>query len=796
MIRILYLCLLTLFLSISGVVTVGGQNLIINELMQSNIDEIMDDLNDFPDSWVEIYNLGPEPVNLTNYRIGITPNPNEAYSLPARIVPAGGFCIIFCDKESQGLHTNFRLDSGKNCQVYLFMGNSIIDKVENLPKQPAPNVAYGRFSEGANNWGYQLITTPGYSNARSICDKEKILGNPIFSKKGSVQTGSLDIFLELYVPAESPEGTTIRFTTDGREPTMSDKVYQSPIHITSTTIIRAKLFCDGWLSPRSVVQSYILFPRELTLPVISIATNDAYLYDVRLGIFPNNDTSILTYHHNWRRPINLEYFEGENTESVINQLCETRVGGGASRENPRKTMIVYANKRFGTKHFSHEFFPDQKPGLTEFKSLSLRNAGNDFNSLYMRDAIVQRNMGMHVDLDWQAWCPAIIFINGDYYGILNIRERGNEDNIYTNHNELEDIDLFENWNNLKEGDFDNLQRFKAFYNQAGHTMAEYEQWMDCEEFINYMLLNLYHNNIDFPGNNCVMWRPKTSDGRWRWIAKDIDYSLGLYNIPYTFKIFKWFYNPNYDSTWNWGANNSEFTLLFRQLMEDQDFRDLFIERSAIYMGDFLNETGLHNVWDPMYEKIKYEYPYHRKKISKYPDYAKEMKHANDWVAHRTEEFYNQISSFYQAGNPTPLVINSYHQENLLENLSFNDVTLSEARFDGKYFASHTIKLEAKPKDGFELMGWWIQQVNGNSTVSREYMSTDLTIKMPNCSKLIIEPICYNVANGIINVDINSQSSKANNIYDMNGRIIRSGSTSIDGLPRGVYIMKGKKILVK
>jgi hypothetical protein len=414
----------------------------------------------------------------------------------------------------------------------------------------------------------------------------------------------------------------------------------------------------------------------------------------------------------------------------------------------------------------------------------------------MRDAIVQRNMGMHVDLDWQAWCPAIIFINGDYYGILNIRERGNEDNIYTNHNELEDIDLFENWNNLKEGDFDNLQRFKAFYNQAGHTMAEYEQWMDCEEFINYMLLNLYHNNIDFPGNNCVMWRPKTSDGRWRWVAKDIDYSLGLYNIPYTFKIFKWFYNPNYDSTWNWGANNSEFTLLFRQLMEDQDFRDLFIERSAIYMGDFLNETGLHNVWDPMYEKIKYEYPYHRKKISKYPDYAKEMKHANDWVAHRTEEFYNQISSFYQAGNPTPLVINSYHQENLLENLSFNDVTLSEAHFDGKYFASHTIKLEAKPKDGFELMGWWIQQVNGNSTVSREYMSTDLTIKMPNCSKLIIEPICYNVANGIINVDINSQSSKANNIYDMNGRIIRSGSTSIDGLPRGVYIMKGKKILVK
>ena len=309
-----------------------------------------------------------------------------------------------------------------------------------------------------------------------------------------------------------------------------------------------------------------------------------------------------------------------------------------------------------------------------------------------------------------------------------------------------------------------------------------------------MILNLYHNNLDFPGNNVIMWRPRTEEGKWRWIAKDVDYSLGMYNISYTFKIFKWFYDPNYDSTWYWGANDPEYTMLFRHLMEDPSFKELFIERCAIYMGDFLNERGIHKVWDPMYEKIKYEYPYHRQRISKYPDYEKEMKHANEWVAHRTDEFYKQVSSFYNAGDPTPLEINTNLQNSPLASLSFNNVTLSEGRFDGKFYPSRTIRLDAKPKEGMELIGWWIQQTNGGSTTSQEYMGTDLNMEMPACSRLVIEPICYNVANGIINVDRTPPTIKPYNVYDLYGRVIRSGSTSLEGLPRGIYIVGGKKVI--
>ena len=89
----------------------------INELMQSNIDCIMDDLNDFPDSWVELYNSGPTPVNLRRYKLGLTNDVNTAWQLPLQALEAGQFVIVCCDKEAQKLHTDFRLCSELRMQL-------------------------------------------------------------------------------------------------------------------------------------------------------------------------------------------------------------------------------------------------------------------------------------------------------------------------------------------------------------------------------------------------------------------------------------------------------------------------------------------------------------------------------------------------------------------------------------------------------------------------------------------------------------------------------------------------------
>ena len=464
--------LLFLFAAMFGAAMPGYAQLVINEFMQSNIDCVMDDLNEFPDSWVELYNAGSTAVNLSQYKLGVSDQAAEAWQLPNHSVDSHQYVLLYCDKENTGLHAPYRIDSGKSDGIWLFQGETVADCITKIKKQPAPNIAYGRKNDAGEKWGYQATPTPGKANCGNLCTD--LLGDPVFSEQGRVMTGNAPLTLTLSLPEGSPQGTVIRYTLDSSEPTLSSATYSAPITINSNRVVRAKLFCEGYLSPRSLTQSYIFFPRELTLPVVSLSLDDKYLNDPKIGIYVEGtyQSGTENFRFDWRRPVNFEFFEAEGKGSALNQLCETRIQGGATRTNPLKSLAVYANKRFGTKRLSYEFFPDQKPGLTEFKSIVLRNAGNDFDYLYMRDIIAQRTMASHADLDWQAWRPVIIFINGQYRGILNIRERANEDNIYTNYDGLEDVDLIENWWDLKEGTWDHFNAFKAFFNEHGHTMAQ------------------------------------------------------------------------------------------------------------------------------------------------------------------------------------------------------------------------------------------------------------------------------------------------------------------------------------
>jgi hypothetical protein len=754
----------TAFLIILGLLTgqMAKAQLVINELMQSNVDCVMDDLNELPDSWVELYNAGNEDIALKNYRVGISDQSGEAWQLPDAILFPKEYALVYCDKEATIMHTHFRLESGKDCNVYLFKGSEIVDKVTGLPKQPAPDIAYGRKVDGGNEWGYQLYPTPRAANCGETTDK--ILGDPLFSEQGRVVAEGSSLSLTLSLPEGSPEGAQIRFTIDGSEPTNESYRYREPLEITSTVIIRAKLFCDGWLSPRSVTHSYIFFPREVTLPVISISTDTKYLASSQIGIYVegNYRPGYKNYEFKWRRPMNIEFFEGANKASVINQLCEARIMGESSRKYIPKSMIFYAHKRFGTKHFKYEFFPDQKPGLVEQKSILLRNAGGDNPYLYLRDALIQRVMGTYTDIDWQPWRPAIIYLNGTYLGIINIRERSTADYVWANYDGLEDIDMIENWADedderinqecVKEGDRENLNKFKAFYKQRGHTREEYEKWMDCVEFINLMVMNLYFGNKDFPGNNTLMWRPRAEGGRWRFVAKDVDWGLGheqwAYPNPLPNRCPAYVNMIDYITNYMVGdywPNKPKYTVLFRYMMENRDLNRQFVDRCSIYMGDFLNEKGVRAIWDPMYEMIKTEHSYHRQLYPVERDFDTELADARRWISERTNYFYNHLASSYNLGSPIPMTINQSVEKASEMTVRFNDVKLSRGTFDGKFFKNHTVTLEGDAPEGKEITGWQVVIKYDSGTKENFVEGTRCSFDMPSCNSVTINAVLVDVS---------------------------------------------------
>ncbi len=680
----------------------------ITEIMQSNIDGIVDDSNEFPDSWVELYNDGDEAVNLKDYQLGDGPKAKKACNLPNYSLAGHKYAIIYCDKdEDKGAwHMSFRLESGKDGIVYLFKNKEPIDSLVEIPKMPAPNISYGRAHEN-DKVGFFRHATPYATNEDKVYKKDKILPDPVFSTPGQVYTKEGYHSIKISVPEDAPVGTYLKFTTNGSMPAEENgtRVEESTfLNINKSTVVRARLFHEDYLSPMACTESYLFLGHETDMPIISLVGDEKYWYDDKFGILVEG--SYVDWQENfkfdWRRPVALEFFEGTKQEAVLHQLCETRVHGNASRGFGLKSMAVYANKRFGEKRLEYEFFPDQKPGLTNFKSIILHNAGNDFDYLYFRDAFMQKSMALYQDMDWMASRATIVFINGQYKGILTIRERSNEDHIFSNYNELEDITMIENWGELKVGDWNQWAELKGFMGTSGHSYAEYEKMIDVAEFINYEIVEMFYGNVDWPGNNIVWWRPLNAETGykpvWRLLAKDMDYGFGIYDMSADYNMFEFLYNPDYDKEHNW-ANRPEHTAFFRYAMEDETYREEYINRALVYLGDFLQYDRLVPMLDAMVNAIQPEYTkYHRPMYNQWwPNYTDEYRKAITWLRQRPAAFVKHMGSRYGQGKAERITLTFEDAENAT--VTINGIELSQAQWDGYWFVGREMNLHVSWADG-------------------------------------------------------------------------------------------------
>ncbi|MCM1319819.1 MAG: CotH kinase family protein [Muribaculaceae bacterium] len=744
----------------------------INEVMQSNVHGIMDDLNEFPDSWVELYNADSQVVNLSEYALSVKDKASKAYKLPQMDVQPGQFVLVYCDKAANGLHADFRVDSGKG-DLYLWKNGEIVETIS-LKKMPAPDVSYGRLDENSDVWGYQSYPTPRLSNCGRLV--KDILPEPVFSTPGGLIISGLS--LTLSIPSDAPQGTVIRYTLDGSHPTAASAQYTSPIDIKETTIVRAVLIADGLMSPLPTTHSYIFHPREQTLPVVSIAGDNSFFYDDKTGILVDGSysSSQPNYEYDWRRPINLEYFETDGS-NVINQVGETRVKGGATRVHPLKSLAIYANKRFVTKRFVHEFFHEDSPGIDTFSSFELRNAGNDFYRCYMRDLVMQRIFGTHVDMDWQPGQPVIIYINGVYKGIINLRPRSNEDYIEAYYDGLEDIHMFENWYDTKAGDIEALNDFQRFYRSSGHTFDEFAERMDVTEFINNFFSNIFFDNRDWPNNNSVLWRPMAEGGKWRWLSKDMDSGMreGCDKQP----TLDWMLEIN--QTQRVGIE------LYNALLKLPEFRELFVNHAAVYMGDFLRPELMEKEIDRYVDMTAVEMPEHHKLyVSWYYDYNHEMEEIRKWTYLRVPYFYKHMAEHFGLNAPKPLLVT--YPEGV--QLTINDVKLTTEKFDGCWFPGRQLKIAAQYSQSDKaVQGWIVTTTNGGKEEQTTYDTPVLDITFPQAESVKVEPTIDPAGiDDIVGEDVQSTVIEW---FDMQGRSLGTRKPA-----NGIYLRKAGNTVTK
>lgn len=408
---------------------------------------------------------------------------------------------------------------------------------------------------------------------------------PIFSDLGGVYQGSKKVSVSLSstdIAALKSNGINnycIKVSYSQEEPTFNSPIYTNEISIPhnnsivdniskfTTSIIRAAVFdSTGMLIGKIETATYIKSHRSenITLPVVSLITNDDNLYNESTGIIPNYQQR----GSEWERPVHLEFIEKDY--AVLSQDAGIRIFGGSSRSLAQKSFRISARKSSyfnetkydGAGKFKYALFPDRlkKDGteLTQYDSFVLRNGGNDsivinstqsIRTSLLRDGLAALIANSASDnVDSMAYRPVIVMLNGKYYGILNMREHESENyvaNVY-GIEDKENITVISSeldtssgtrydgsWFYYKQdegpaGELDKYIELLKDIKAGKYTFDQVSNFIDMQNFIEYCAINIFVCNTDWPHNNVRLW--KYADGKYKFMLRDADLGMARYTV--------------------------------------------------------------------------------------------------------------------------------------------------------------------------------------------------------------------------------------------------------------------------
>ncbi|UCH88729.1 MAG: CotH kinase family protein, partial [Thermoplasmata archaeon] len=354
---------------------------------------------------------------------------------------------------------------------------------------------------------------------------------------------------------------------------------------------------------------------------------------------------------------------------------------------------------------------------TEFQSIILRNAGQDWYWTLFSDALMQ-SLTKDIDVDTQAYRPAIVFLNGEYWGIYSIREKVNKHYLVTHYGvDPDNIDLLEpttlyipqqgRGEPAIEGDF---EEYNALLNYIkNHDMsvsANYDYvktQVDINNFINHKVVQIYVANDDWPGNNEKLWRPRKAGGKWRWITFDADTGFKLYDH----NTLEWATTPGSYPHPDWSV------FLLSALLQNQNFRNEFINRFADFSNTIFRQEVITQRINEMKEELEPEMPRHlarwKDSIGTMDNWYKNISVMSTFAQRRWSYIYSQnlrgyiIKYFNLTNGKTTISLNVSEQG--VGKIKINSIVINEFPWNGIYFPDVPVHITAQPNPGYRFSIW-------------------------------------------------------------------------------------------
>lgn len=574
--------------------------------------------------YIEIYNMSGQAVNLKGYGLSDNIKKPRKWQFPDITIENNSYLVIYCDttqttKDGVYYFTNFNLKKSGETVCLSTPTGEILDKV--VVPQLYDDTSYGR-TLGQAGLFYYSAPTPGTENGPGFTGYAEA---PTFNVAGGLYERPLTG--ENAVTISVPANSVVRYTLDSTDPNETSPLYTGPIEVERNTVIRARAFRDGVEASQIISQTYLISVYH-TIPVICLTTDPDNLWNEEYGALadgPNIDKSTstpwfknATYgQKNWF-PAWLEYTD-ENGQLQISQGVRFRIMGQYSLDMPQKSMFIKADGQFGKSEFDYALFDDRP--YTTYKSFVLRNGGQD--GLYTRvmDGLEARLIDRaDSTLVTQSWKPVIVYIDGEYWGHFNMRERAGVDMIAQHEGwaNADDIDLLQSdglkSTQVKQGsnaDYKDLYNrvLNANLNDDPELLAEVEANFDIDNMFDYYIFESFYGNSD-PGNVRFYRNTKSGDGKWRYLVYDMDW--GLFSATYTEKGKEYAragvsYYMNESGA---GTHHIKSTLFLRRLVQVPKYRDKFLKRYGELFNTVLTTENMVSLFYEMTAQIKPEMQMH------------------------------------------------------------------------------------------------------------------------------------------------------------------------------------------
>ena len=450
----------------------------------------------------------------------------------------------------------------------------------------------------------------------------------------------------------APDGYgEIYFTTDGSDPTASgtrirytdtltlsdttqtkfgdtyttgkryvSKIASSAGRMIGAHVIKACAY-DGKNYTGVYTNSYFISAKmeEFGVAVVSVTLETAQMFGDP-GFYHNFDPS--SNEPNTRGMAFMEVFDEDGVRRGYSNVELAASGHGSSGTGMRSMKVFYKsseNQADGTDPalyydlFDGYAVNSKGQSITDFSRLVLRNAGNDHAVSYIRDAYMQR-VSRDMAVDTMAYAPVLVFINGDFWGVYNARERYSGDYVQSHYGtDKDDVAIIESdysqvYSNQNakfivtsglEDDADDFNELARFIRKSDMTEEEnyayVQTQLDLDSLIDLFVSRLYFSARDFPGNNIKLWRdrpssedPSGTDHRWHFVLLDTDMGMSFYkdsnSTTETSNYFDWL-----------GSDSSIVSNIMHKLLSNETFKNRFLARfyqvlNEVYVPSRLEEA--------------------------------------------------------------------------------------------------------------------------------------------------------------------------------------------------------------